>query len=140
MKRFDSPLDRVKVASPCNVDWDQMIGNERVRFCGNCSLNVYNLSSLSRQQAESLIAGHEGRLCIRYYQRFDGSIITSDCPIGLQAVRHRLSQVKRAVVSVVLTFLAGVGFTRLVAPQISMGVVALKVSIPTRRDSDVSEY
>jgi len=44
MARFRNPLDHVRIAAPCPADWDRMLGNDRVRFCGQCSLNVYNLS------------------------------------------------------------------------------------------------
>jgi hypothetical protein len=109
MARFDSPLDNVRVASPCNADWDQMVGNERKRFCGQCNLNVYNLSSMSKAEAEQLIDGTEGRLCVRYFKRVDGSILTRDCPVGLRAFRRKMSYVARAVSSAVLTFFAGIG-------------------------------
>jgi hypothetical protein len=82
MARFKNLLDHVRVASPCRADWDQMIGSDRVRFCGQCNLNVYNLSGMTRDAAESLIARNEGRLCVRFYKRRDGSIITQDCPVG----------------------------------------------------------
>lgn len=109
MSRFRNPLDHVRVASPCEADWDQMIGSERVRFCGQCSLNVYNLSAMTRADAESLIAGTEGRLCVRFYRRRDGSIITDDCPVGLRAIRRRVSYIARAIGSVVLGLFAGLG-------------------------------
>jgi hypothetical protein len=109
MSRFNHPLDNVRVASPCNADWEQMVGNDRARFCGQCNLNVYNLSSMTREEAERLIGNTEGRLCIRYFSRADGSIITKNCPIGLRAVRRRMSYVARAISSAVLSFLAGLG-------------------------------
>lgn len=109
MHRFNNPLGHVRVASPCNVDWDQMTGSERARFCGQCNLNVYNLSSMTRAEAEHLIANNEGRLCVRYYKRTDGSILTKDCPVGLRAIKRRLAYVSRAITSAVLTFLAGIG-------------------------------
>jgi hypothetical protein len=87
-----------------------MIGDERARFCGQCELNVYNLSAMSAQEAESLIARTEGRLCVRYYRRKDGSIITQDCPVGLRRLKQRAARIKRAVASLVLGFLAGLGF------------------------------
>ena len=77
MARFRNPLDHVQVAAPCPADWDQMVGNERVKFCGQCSLNVYNLSSMTKAQAEHLIASTEGRLCVRFYRRRDGSITSA---------------------------------------------------------------
>ena len=87
-----------------------MIGDERARFCGQCELNVYNLSAMSIVEAESLIARTEGRLCVRYYRRKDGSIITQDCPVGLSKLKQRAARIKRAVASLVLGFLAGLGF------------------------------
>jgi hypothetical protein len=86
-----------------------MIGSERMRFCGQCSLNVYNLSSLTRSEAESLIARNEGRLCVRFYRRPDGSIITKDCAVGLRAIRRRVSCAASAIGSMILGLLAGLG-------------------------------
>ena len=109
MARFNNPLNHVRVAAPCPADWDQMIGSERMRFCGQCSLNVYNLSSMTRAEAESLIARNEERLCVRFYRRRDGSIITKDCPVGLRAIRRRISYVAKAIGSMVLGLFAGLG-------------------------------
>ena len=109
MRRFSSPLTNVSVAAPCPADWDSMIGGNRVRFCSQCQLNVYNLSAMSRFEAESLIVRTEGRLCVRFYRRRDGSILTDNCPVGLRALKRRASRVKKAVASSVLGFLAGIG-------------------------------
>ena len=109
MRRFTNNLNDVRVATPCPAEWDAMIGTERVRFCGQCQLNVYNLSSMSRREAESLISRTEGRLCVRFYRRKDGSIITQDCPVGLRALKRRAQRIRRAVVSSLLGFLAGIG-------------------------------
>ena len=109
MSRFDSPLDNVRVAAPCNSDWQQMIGNERARFCAQCNLNVYNLSSMNKSEAESFIARNEGSVCVRFYRRRDGSIITENCPVGLRAIRRRMSYLARAVASAVLGFFTGLG-------------------------------
>ena len=109
MSRFKSSLDDVRVAAPCSVDWDSMYGNERIRFCDQCKLNVYNLSEMTRTEAERLVSQAEGRVCIRYYQRRDGSILTKNCPVGLAAIKRRLSRVATAIGSTVLSFFAGIG-------------------------------
>jgi len=75
-------LDNLKIASPCNASWDEMKGDERARFCGECERNVYNVAELTRDEAKSLIRTKEGRVCLRLYQRQDGTVITADCPIG----------------------------------------------------------
>ena len=69
MGRERFPLETVGVASPCAVPWDEMKGDDRVRFCGRCNLNVYNLSGMGRQQAEALVGNTEGRLCVRLLKR-----------------------------------------------------------------------
>lgn len=69
-----------------------MSGNDRVRFCDHCQLNVYNISELTQLETESLIASTEGRLCARLFHREDGTIITSDCPVGLRTLRKRVSK------------------------------------------------
>lgn len=138
MIRFSNPLDDIRIASPCNADWDQMIGNERARFCGQCNLNVYNLSSMTKAEAELLIGRTEGRLCVRYFRRADGSVMTQNCPVGLRAIRRRMSYVARAVSSAVLSFLTGLGFyefTRTSSPfTITMGMPAPRRTLSVIED------
>lgn len=89
-KRSLPMLDQVKVASPCNADWNQMQGDDKSRYCGKCEKNVYNLSAMSREDAELLILEKEGNLCIRLYRRTDGTVLTEDCPVGVRRKRLRL--------------------------------------------------
>ena len=123
MPRFNSKLDNVRVAAPCPANWDSMYGNERVRFCGECQLNVYNLSAMSKAEAEQLIGQAEGRLCVRYYRRRDGSIITQNCPVGLRALKRRLSRVATAIATSVLSFVSGVVGYRITNPHYITGVM-----------------
>lgn len=130
MARFKSTLDKVRIAAPCSADWDNMFGNERVRFCEQCQLHVYNLSDMSKAAAERLIGQTEGRLCVRFYRRQDGSIITQNCPVGLRAIKRRLSRVATAVATSVLSFIAGIGFhsladKRLLQPHVMGGMVVV---------------
>ena len=123
MARFTSKLNNVRVAAPCPADWDSMYGNERARFCEQCQLNVYNLSEMSRAEAEELIGRTEGSLCVRYYRRRDGSILTQNCPVGLRRLKRRLSRVATAIGSSVLSFVAGIGFYQIRAPRYTTGVM-----------------
>jgi hypothetical protein len=88
-----------------------MHGDDRVRFCDYCQLNVYNISALSRSEAESLIASTEGRLCARLFRRVDGTVLTKDCPVGLRALRMRVSKRAAAVFAAVMS-LCGVAFSQ----------------------------
>ncbi len=107
MKRRTSPLDNVNVAAPCPADWEGMNGTEKVRFCALCNLNVYNLSGMTKAEAERLIVRSEGSLCVRYYRRADGTILTRNCPVGLRALKKRLTRMASALASLILSFMAG---------------------------------
>ena len=132
MSRFSSTLDHVRIAAPCSADWDSMFGDERVRFCAQCKLNVYNLSEMTKAEAEILIARAEDRLCIRYYRRRDGSILTQNCPVGLRAIKRRLSRVASAVGSAFVTFCAGLGIWGVVNSEtLGPGYVAGRMVVDT---------
>ncbi len=91
-------LEDLQIASPCGVSWDDMRGDARVRHCDHCTLNVYNISEMSREEAMSLIRAHEGdRVCVRMLRREDGTVITADCPVGLARVRQRLRRMAAGV-------------------------------------------
>lgn len=99
-------LDLIQVASPCHVSWDEMAGDERVRHCGQCKLSVYNLGEMSRQEAEDFINRREGRMCVRFYRRQDGTVLTKDCPVGVRALKQRMI---RAVAALAGIFVAMFG-------------------------------
>jgi hypothetical protein len=94
---------KMKVASPCKESWERMRGDDRSRFCARCRLNVYNLSAMGLAEAEDLVRRAEGHLCVRFYQRRDGTVLASDCPAGWR--RKVLRRV--AVVAGLLLVVAG---------------------------------
>ena len=55
-------IDSIEVKSPCSEDWNEMRGNNQVRFCSHCNLNVNNLSVMTRKQALKLVRKAEGRI------------------------------------------------------------------------------
>ena len=142
MSQFENPLENVRIASPCSADWNEMYGDERMRFCGQCRLNVYNLSGMTRYDAENLLRLSEERLCVRYYQRPDGTVMTKDCPVGWARIKERVSVMAAAVFALVVSVFGGLflvsSFARKTivkelrtpltrpTPQPLMGAVALK--------------
>jgi hypothetical protein len=84
-----------------------MYGNERKRFCGECKLNVYNLAGMTRAEAEELLLRSEGRLCLRFYRRTDGTILTRDCPVGWAKVKQRAALIATAALSAIITMFSG---------------------------------
>jgi hypothetical protein len=72
----------LKVASPCKESWEQMSGDDRVRFCRSCHKKVYNLMEVSESEIGTLLRPGRELPCVRFYQRADGTVMTADCPVG----------------------------------------------------------
>lgn len=75
-------FDDLEVASPCQESWEDMVGDDQVRFCAGCEQNVYRLTEMTRTQAEALVKRAQGgeEVCIRFARREDGTVLTRDCP------------------------------------------------------------
>lgn len=89
-------LDRIQIASPCHERWEDMTGDERTRHCASCRLDVHNIAGMSERDAEALLRSafsDDGspveRLCARVFRRADGTILTADCPVGVETLRIR---------------------------------------------------
>jgi len=108
-------LDNVRIASPCNARWEDMAGDDRRRFCEQCSMHVYNVAGLTRDEATRLLVETEGRLCGRLYRRPDGTIITADCPVGLRRARKQLAWLVGEVAAGVMVLGGLVGLWRAAA-------------------------
>lgn len=131
LAQMDTPdplLEDLRIASPCNARWDAMKGDNHVRFCAECEKNVYDLSSLTREAANRLLAGAGDDLCVRLYRRADGTVLTADCPVGL-----RRKQVRRAVYGTV-----GAG-ALLAAGTMAAGMVTMGKRVAPARAGKVAE-
>ena len=59
-------LDKVQLAYSCPLAWENLVGGERRRFCGECQKHVTNLSAMSRPAASAWLARNEGvSVCVR---------------------------------------------------------------------------
>jgi len=134
MPKFDSPLNNIQIASPCPADWNEMYGDGRKRFCGDCKLNVYNLSGMTRDEAEALVMNAEGRLCVRFYKRADGSVITEDCPVGWAKVKQRTKLWATAAASLLMALFTGVLFVSAFSKQKTIVGKLIPFATPTPID------
>lgn len=60
--------DHIKIESPCDADWDSMVGNDRVRFCEHCNLTVNDIDNFTSKELRRLLLTSRGRICFRYRQ------------------------------------------------------------------------
>ena len=92
-------INNVQIASPCPVSWNSMTGDDKVRFCGSCTKNVYDISALTADAAVELIRENQGNICIQLYRRNDGTVLTEDCPKGLKRLRQAMIKKTACVVA-----------------------------------------
>jgi hypothetical protein len=100
----ESIVQSIKIAAPCNVDWNSMTGDERKRLCGQCKLHVYNIEKLTSAEVVSLIQVNEGKVCMQIFRRKDGTILTENCPVGLRKLRDKAKRLMKSA-AVFLTWL-----------------------------------
>jgi hypothetical protein len=134
-------LDKIRVASPCNARWNDMDGDERARFCRQCSKHVFNLSAMTRAQIEDLVREKEGKFCGRFYRRTDGRMLTADCPSRLRRLRQRVAELGGALCALVFSVL---GCARQTDPprgekmgQVLMGDVAVPPTTCTTNSPEI---
>jgi hypothetical protein len=109
-----------------------MDGDDRKRYCGDCKLNVYNLSGMTKYDAEHLLRMSEGRLCVRYFQRPDGTVLTQDCPVGWAKVKQRVTVFAAAAFSLMMSLFGAMFLLSSFKQRTTvMGAVAYPSPTPT---------
>lgn len=68
----------ITVAQPCSEAWEQLRGNDQIRFCQRCEKHVHNLSAMTEDQVETLFRTSTD-LCIRAVVNDDGTRVTLPC-------------------------------------------------------------
>lgn len=81
------PIEKFKIAAPCDSAWSSMIGTNRCRFCSQCNLNVYDCSGIDMVEIEQTIFQKENKSDFVLYKRKDGRFLTANCPVGQKRVQ-----------------------------------------------------
>jgi hypothetical protein len=106
VRQLQNSINDVRVATPCSAEWDKMLGDERIRHCTLCSLNVYNLSEMSGDEIHALLVSTEGRVCGKLYRRADGTMLTRDCPSAIRAMGQQISRLSTLAIATLFSFSA----------------------------------
>jgi hypothetical protein len=108
MSKSAHPLDNINIKSPCNADWDSMKGNDVVRFCTHCNLNVHDLTLMTQREALALVRNSNGRLCLRFIRRPDGTIETAAPYQKLHLIKRRATRLMAGAFGATLSIAASV--------------------------------
>lgn len=131
-------LDRISIPNPCDADWDSMIGNDQVRFCSHCKLQVTNLSSMKRRDAMLLVARSQGRLCVRFVQGPGGGVLTKEVPEKLHHIVRRVSRIAAGAFTAAMTLSNATAQTSVDSKTISGLPSAARVIPSTNQGAGVS--
>jgi hypothetical protein len=96
-------MHALRIASPCSANWADMPGNDKIRHCAQCQLDVYNFSAMTPLEINQIVAARTGRLCARFYQRPDGTMLTENCPAGIRTGALRGSTIAAAALAALVS-------------------------------------
>jgi len=133
-------FDRITIPAPCDADWDSMIGNDQVRFCEHCNLEVTDLSAMTRHEAMRLVARSQGRLCVRFIQRPDGGIVSRTVPEKLHRISRRVSQIAAGAFTATLSLSSAAAQTKPVSTGGQAGVSVGLVQTNYDREITTDEF
>jgi len=137
MKSEPAPF---RIAKPCPKKWDDMSGDAKRRFCEHCQLHVHNLSAMSGREREELVAKSEGRLCIAYELRGDGSMVTPSRWSWLFLPLRRIQQAAAALLAACLPMVFSACATREVLGDAAPSTKERKLlgEAPTKASAETS--
>jgi hypothetical protein len=127
LRKFQlTQLNQIEVASPGSADWEEMEGDAKVRFCSGCQLRVFNLSAMDVEEAAARVAEHANGLCVRFFRRAYGTLLTRDRPVGQERTqrRRRLAVRTSVEITVAAAICAVMGATAFSRTYATAGVVA----------------
>ena len=88
---LQSEVDKIFIANPCVAKWEDMDGGQTVRFCGQCSKNVHNLSAMAPEElAFTLEKRKREPTCVYMSKRANGSVVIDNCPAVFRETRDRI--------------------------------------------------
>lgn len=68
----------LQIQTPCSKSWAELAGDEKKRFCSDCSLHVHNAAQLTQMEARALVSRASPRVCMRIEYDASGAPIFSD--------------------------------------------------------------
>ena len=127
-EKSDNILDRICIALPCSMNWEDMQGNDEVRLCGGCDKNVYNISAMSKKRAEEILSAPT-LPCLQLQRRDDGTLVTDECPDFFKPIRTYWKRTAGFFLSLIA----------LLAPQIAAAEYKLRQSYQKGRPAIVEK-
>ncbi len=99
-------LQQLRLVRGCEVSWESMVGDARVRHCGACDREVFDLTAMDPDEVEAFVLSRRANLpCLRMHVRPDGRYQDGPCE---PAQRRMLKRALFAAITLGLTGILGV--------------------------------
>lgn len=87
----EAVMDQIELQFTCERSWDDLDGHDgAVRRCEECKHDIYNVTSMSRDEAHEFLRGRDGqRTCIAYERSPTGRTLHADDPELRLRAQHR---------------------------------------------------
>jgi hypothetical protein len=116
-------------ASPCSSVWDGTPGSERVRYCEQCRLQVYDFSAMDDAEAKEYVFKREEISEPTFYRRKDGKFLTSNCLVGAKREFNQMLVLSGGAVLVIVLIVA---FVMMPPPPVTKPVLTAASEGSTR--------
>jgi len=95
----------VHIPSPCPRQWEELHGNSRQRFCGQCQKTVHNLSGMNQQDRAQLLRTTGDRVCVAYTTDLRGNFVSPDSPPSVMKFIRRLHLWAPSLLTLIFPFI-----------------------------------
>ena len=91
----------INIPEPCTADWDEMHDRGDSRFCDHCTKDVHDLSSMTHDDAMTLLERRSEHLCVRY-AHIDGEVLFKDSTSPAWRLSRQLEGAKKLLAAAAL--------------------------------------
>lgn len=81
-EQSQQPSAPLQIQKPCPKSWGELTGDDKRRFCSECSLHVHAAAQLTRSDAQALVTNASSRVCMRIQYDPSGAPIFRDSAAG----------------------------------------------------------
>ena len=69
-------INQLTILTPCTLNWDELEGNRRTRFCQECGKNVHDFRNMTEAEVIAVMDNSPNDFCARITRTQDGQVIT----------------------------------------------------------------
>jgi hypothetical protein len=112
-------LSQITISTPCPMDWSQMSGDDRMRYCTACGKHVHDFAKMTSAESDLLLRDNDWDVCGRLSRFADGTLVTADCGVATESTKIPWQFNIRSLMGVIAGFATTLGIARLVAEDTS---------------------